>query len=76
VQSQVAGKTVIARQKAAAGRDQLQARAATAWQAAPDGVQRAVSKGASTANKRRAPLAAAAVTLIAGYLALRRWRKR
>jgi len=76
VQSQVAGKTVIARDKAAAGRDQLQARAAAAWQAAPDGVRRAVSKGASTANKRRAPLAAAAATLIAGYLTLRRWRKR
>jgi Protein of unknown function (DUF3618) len=76
VQSRVAGKAVMARDKAAAGRDQLQARAAAAWQAAPDGVRRTVSKGASTANKRRAPLAAAAATLIAGYLALRRWRKR
>ena len=76
VQSQVAGKTVMAREKAAAGRDQLRARAATAWQAAPDGVRRTVSKGASTANERRAPLAAAAVTLIASYLVLRWWRKR
>jgi Protein of unknown function (DUF3618) len=76
VQSQVAGKTVMARDKAAAGRDQLQARAATAWQGAPEGVRRTASKAASTANKRRIPLAAAAATLIAGYLALRRWRKR
>jgi uncharacterized protein DUF3618 len=74
--SQVAGKTVMAREKAAAGRDQLQARAATAWQAAPEGARRTVSKGASTANQRRVPLAAAAATLIAGYLALRWWRKR
>ena len=76
VQRQVAGKTVMARDKAAAGRDQLQARAATAWQAAPEGVRRTVSKGASTANKRRIPLAAAAATLIASCLALRWWRKR
>jgi hypothetical protein len=76
VQRQVAGKTVMARDKAAAGRDQLQARAATAWQAAPEGVRRTVSKGASTANKRRIPLAAAAATLIAGCLVLRWWRKR
>jgi hypothetical protein len=39
-------------------------------------MRRTVSKSASTANKRRAPLAVAAATLIAGYLALRRWRKR
>jgi hypothetical protein len=51
-------------------------RAATAWQAAPEGVRRTVSNGASTANKRGIPLAAAAATLIASYLALRWWRKR
>ena len=39
-------------------------------------VRRAVANGASTAQQRRVPLAVAAVTLIAGYLAFRWWRKR
>jgi hypothetical protein len=72
----VAGKTLIARQKAAAGRDQLQARASRAWQAAPDGVRSTVTKGASTARQRRVPLAGALLALGSGYLAFRWWRGR
>jgi hypothetical protein len=81
--SQLAGKTGAARQKAisagGAGKDQLQARVAAAampvWEVTPEPVQQAVAKGASTARQRRVPLAAAAVALILGYLAIRRWRR-
>jgi len=76
VRGQAAGKTALARQKAAAAKDRLQARAAGVWQAAPDGVRRTVANGASTASQRRVPLAVAAATLIAGYLAFRWWRRR
>jgi Protein of unknown function (DUF3618) len=76
MRGQAAGKTALARQKAAAGRGRLQAQAAGAWQAAPDGVRRAVARGARTARQRRVPLAVAAVALIAGYLVFRWWRKR
>jgi cobalamin biosynthesis Mg chelatase CobN len=76
VRSQAADKTAQARQQAAAAKNHIQARAAGAWQAAPEGVQRTVAKGASTANQRRVPLAMAAVTLIAGYLVFRWWRRR
>jgi hypothetical protein len=76
VRSQVSGKTLMARQKATAGRDQLQARASGAWQAAPEGVRRTVTKGASTARESWVPLAAAAVllALASGYLAFRSWQ--
>jgi Protein of unknown function (DUF3618) len=77
---QAAGKTHIARQKAAAAtgpaKTQVQARAATVRETTPEAVRRAVARGASTAQQRRVPLGVAAITLIAGYLALRRWRKR
>jgi Protein of unknown function (DUF3618) len=76
MRGQAAGKTALARQKAAAGRGRLQAQASGAWQVAPDGVRRTVAKGARTASQRRVPLAVAAVTLIAGYLVFRWWRKR
>jgi cobalamin biosynthesis Mg chelatase CobN len=76
VRSQAAGKTVQARQQATAAKNQIQARAAGAWQAAPEGVRRTVAKGASTANQRRAPLAVAAAVLITGYLVFRWWRRR
>ena len=77
---QLAGKTAMVRQKAAAaggkGRSQLQARVAPAWDAAPEPVRRAVTKGASTARQRRVPLAAALAALIVCYVTVRRWRKR
>ncbi len=81
--SQLAGKTAAARQKATsaggAGKDQLQNRTAAVampvWEATPEHLRRGVAKGASTARQRRVPLAAAAVALILGYLAIRRWRR-
>ncbi len=74
--SQVAGKTLIARQKVAAGRDRLQARATGAWQTAPEGVRRTVTNGASAARQRWVPLTAALLGLGGGYLAFRWWRGR
>jgi ABC-type transporter Mla subunit MlaD len=72
--------TAQARTQAAARfgnvRGQLQARAAPVREAIPEPVRRAVAKGASTAQQRRVPLAMAAVTVIAGYLVFRWWRKR
>ena len=53
-----------------------QARAAPVREAIPEPLRRAVAKGASTAQQRRVPLAMAAVTVIAGYLVFRWWRKR
>jgi hypothetical protein len=80
VRGQLAGKGVGARQKGTAvgGRvkSQLQAKAAPVREAAPEPVRRAVANGASIAQQRRVPLAVAAVTLIAGYLVFRWWRKR
>lgn len=80
--SQLAGKAAAARQQATsaggARKDELQTRAAVAmpvWEATPEHLRRAVAKGASTARQRRVPLAAAAVALILGYLAIRRWRR-
>jgi hypothetical protein len=80
VRGQLAGKSVGARQKGTAvgGRVKsgLQAKAAPVGEATPEPVRRAVARGASTAQQRRVPLAVAAVTLIAGYLVFRWWRKR
>jgi hypothetical protein len=80
VRSQIEGKTVMARQKAAAAsgmaKTQLRERAAPVWQAAPEPARRAAVTAASMAKQRRVPLMAAAAALIAGYLALRWWRKR
>jgi uncharacterized protein DUF3618 len=79
MRSQVAGKTVTARQKATAAAGtattQLQARAASAWDAAPEPVRRTAVKGASIAGQRRVPLIAAVAMMIAGYLA-GRWRRK
>jgi hypothetical protein len=80
VRGQLAGSSAVARQKVAAAgataRTQLQARAAPVQEATPEPVRRMVAKGAGTVKQRRAPLAVAALMLIAGYLALRWWRKR
>ena len=75
--SQVAGKSLMARQKATAGRNQLQARAAGAWQAAPEGFRRTAIQGADTAQGW-VPLAAAAALLAlgSGYMAFRSWPRR
>ncbi len=63
-----------------AGKDQAQRRvaavAAPVWEAAPEPVRQAVAKGASSARRRRVPLAVAAGVLMAGYLAIRWWRRR
>ena len=79
MRSQVAGKTVLARQKttAAAGtaKTQLQARAAPVWAGALEPLRRTAVRGASVAGQRRVPLIVAAAMLIAGYLAGRWWRK-
>lgn len=74
--SQVAGKSLMARQKATVGRDQLQARAAGAWQAAPEGFRRTATKGADTAREYRVSLAAVLLALTSGYLAFRLWPRR
>jgi hypothetical protein len=80
VRGQLAGKSTGGRQKATAVggtvKSQLQAKAAPVREATPEPVRRAVAKGASTAQQRRVPVAMAAVTLIAGYLVFRWWRKR
>jgi len=80
VRAQLAGKTAGGRQKATAVggtvNSQLRAKAAPVREATPEPVRRAVAKGASTAQQRRVPLTVAAVTLIAGYLVFRWWRKR
>jgi hypothetical protein len=84
VRSQVTSKTGAARQKAisagAGGRDQLRNRAAAVgapvWQATPEQVRRAVTKGASGARERWMPLAVAAGVFIVGYLAVRQWNRR
>jgi hypothetical protein len=80
VRGQLTGKAAEVRQKATAvggtARTQLQAKAAPVREATPEPVRRAVAKGASTAQQRRVPLAVAAITLIAGYLVFRWWRKR
>lgn len=61
-----------ARDKAAQLRSQAQAAAGRTAQQA----QRALAQGAGHVRRRRAPLAVAVAALAAGYLALRRRRKR
>lgn len=72
--------TSRARQQAAARADsvrgQIAAAGAPAWEATPEGIRRAVTKGASNAKERRVPLAVAAGALLLACMAVRRWRKR
>ncbi len=79
LRGRVKDTTSQARRTATAQRDQLRDRAvavsAPAWQATPEPVRRTVAKGASGAKERWVPLSLAAGVLIAGYLALRRWRR-
>lgn len=82
--SQVTDKTTAARQKAiSAGgerKDQLRNRAAAVgapvWQATPEQVRRAVTKGASAARERWMPLAVATGVFVVGFVALSQWRRR
>jgi hypothetical protein len=82
VRDQLASKTEGTGQKAmslgAAAKDQLSGRVAAVstpvWEATP--VRRAAAKGASSAGQRRAALAVAAGVFVAGYLAIRWWRRR
>ena len=84
VRSQVVSKTAAARQKAisagAVRKDQLRNQAAAVgapvWEATPEQVRRAVTKGANSARERWVPLAVAAGVLIAGCLAVRQWSRR
>jgi len=80
VRSQLAAKAAAARQKAAsasgAGKSRLDAVGTPMWEATPEPLRRSVARGASIARQHRVPLAAAAGVLIAGYLAIRWWRKR
>lgn len=77
-------RTAAARQKAmssgGSGKDQLRNRAAAVgapvWEATPEQVRRAVTKGASGARERWVPLAVAAGVLIVGYVAIRHWSGR
>jgi hypothetical protein len=84
VRSQVASKTAAARHKVtsvgADRKDQLRTRAAAVgapvWEATPEPVRRAVTKGANGARERWVPLAVAGGVLIAGCLAVRQWSRR
>jgi hypothetical protein len=84
VRGQVADKTASARQKAMSasgtGKDQFRSRVAAVggpvWEATPDQVRQAVTKGANGARERWMPIAVAAGVLIVGYLAIRRWNGR
>jgi hypothetical protein len=67
--SQVADKMAAVRNRAAAV-------GAPVWEATPEPVRRAVTKGASGARERWIPLAAAAGVLIAGYLTFRQLKTR
>jgi hypothetical protein len=84
VRSQITGTTAAARQKAIsagrAGRDQVRSRAAAVgapvWEATPEQVRSAVTKGATGARERWVPLTVAAGVLVVGYVAVRQWRRR
>jgi hypothetical protein len=75
VKSSVMGTREQAAARAASVRGQVAGTTATARQKAISAGQ-AVAKRASTARQHPVPLAVAAGLLIAGYLALRQWRKR
>jgi hypothetical protein len=84
MRDQVAGNTVAARQKAVsagrAGRDQVRGRMVAAgtpaWEAMPEQVRGAVTKGANGARERWIPLAVTAGVIIIGCLAIRQWKVR
>ncbi len=75
----VRSTTAQVRRNAAARAGNARGRAtavgAPVWQATPDPVRQAVTKGAGRARERWMPLALAAGVLILGYLALRQCRR-
>jgi hypothetical protein len=75
VKSTATGTRQQAAARAGSVRGQVAGTTAAARQKAISAGQ-AVAKGASTARQHPVPLAVAAGLLIAGYLALRQWRKR
>jgi hypothetical protein len=80
VGDQLVSKATSAGQRAAylgaAAREQVSARAAPVWEAAPEPARQAVAKGASTTRQHRVPLVVAAGMLVVGLLAIRWWRTR
>jgi hypothetical protein len=84
MRSQVAGNTAAARQKAAsagkARKEQLRGQAVAvgkpAWEAMPEQVRQAVTKGASGARQHWMPLAAAGGAVVIGCLAIWQWKTR
>jgi hypothetical protein len=54
----------------------IRAQAGAVWQQAPRRVRHGLARGASTAQQRPMPTAAVVATLLAGYLAIRRWARR
>ncbi|HTA04668.1 MAG TPA: DUF3618 domain-containing protein [Streptosporangiaceae bacterium] len=80
VQARARDKAVEMTRKVRGKASQAQAEAAAVgapvWEATPEPVRQAVAKGASTIRQRRGPLAVAASALVAGYLAVRWWRRR
>jgi methyl-accepting chemotaxis protein len=80
VRGQLADKTTTVRQKAQtvgqSGKDQIVAAGGPVWDAAPEPVRQAVTKGASNAKERRVPIAIVIGAVIVLVLVLRRWRGR
>lgn len=76
VRSQVADTTVMARQKAVTTKDQLHTQLAPIWEEAPEPLRHTVTKASASVRRHRMPFAAAAASLVAGYLAFRWWRRR
>jgi Protein of unknown function (DUF3618) len=77
VAGQMRGAAGRARDQAAARtRDVRDRLAGPAGSGAPDRVRQALADGARGARRHRTPLAVAAGVLVAGMLAIRRWRRR
>jgi hypothetical protein len=78
VTGRVKSTTVQARTNAVARagsvRSQVTGTTASAWEATPDQVRFAVTKGASGAKERWVPLTITAGVLVVGCLAVRQWR--
>ena len=60
----------------AAAKGQVLAAGGSAWDATPERARQAVAKGAGTAKQGRVPLAVAAGVVVAGFGAVRWWRRR
>lgn len=69
VRGQLAGPTATAQTRVSAA-------AGPVWEATPEQVRQAVTKGASTARQRRVPLTAGAAGLLIACYLVARWRRR